>query len=80
MLRRHGDVEGDLELDELCQSDEEDADLYVVDDTDESDADIEEGAVKAWLPVRKKDKCPLKECLQLSFEEVGYLTIVSTLV
>ena len=62
----------------LCWPEDETGALYVVDDTDDSADEDEDGGgdVEAskrlqWIPTRKQDPWPLKECLQLMPEEVG---------
>ncbi len=66
--------ECDAEFHPECLEHDDDADLYVVDDTDESDTEMQEGEKKLqWAAVRKKNPSKLDECLQISFEEVGML-------
>ena len=61
-----------VEMDPLCKEDEEDADLYVVEDTDDSDCELPPEAEKPWRPVRKQEPHKLKEHLLLTFEEVRW--------
>ena len=66
------DPKCELELDPRCLSDEENGNLYVVEDSDYSDG--EELAITSktkWRPVIKKDPAPVKEVLQLTLEEVS---------
>ena len=52
-----------------CLSDHEDGDLFVVNDTDESETESGEARLK-WDPAVKRDPYPLKEELHLSLQEV----------
>ena len=71
----HGTDEAEpvaVEMDPLCKDDEDDAELYVVEDTDDSDCELPPEAEKPWRPVRKQEPHKLKEHLLLTFEEVRW--------
>ena len=59
-----------IDLDSRCISEHEDGDIFVIDDTE--DSDIDDSIRSYWKPVMKRDPCPIKEHLQLSLEEVSY--------
>ena len=74
-------VISESELDSLCKSDDEEGDLFVVDDSD-SDLELSKKRKvtrKKWRPVLKRDPFFVQENLHLSFEEVTKLFYLSNL-
>jgi len=64
-------------IDVTGKTNDSDTDICVLDDTEDSDVDDSFVASRSpWQTVIEKDPYPVKECLLLSFEEVGsYLTL-----
>ena len=74
-------VISDSDLDSLCKSDDDEGDLFVVDDSD-SDLELSKKRKvtrKKWRPVLKRDPFFVQENLHLSFEEVTKLFYLSNL-
>lgn len=69
-------VISDSDLDSLCKSDDEEGDLFIVDDSD-SDLELSKKrkvTKKKWRPVLKRDPFFVQENLHLSFEEAFFLS------
>ncbi|KAK2144846.1 hypothetical protein LSH36_725g00036 [Paralvinella palmiformis] len=60
--------------DDRSLTDENDGDLLVIDDSDDSDVDVTMDTRLAWRPVVKVDPYEVREHLQLSMEEAFFLS------
>ncbi|OWF38859.1 tRNA-splicing endonuclease subunit Sen2-like [Mizuhopecten yessoensis] len=74
-LEKGVEKEPDLPLDQLCEEDEDEGDVLVVEDSDsDTEGRYRKLSKQRWLPVLKKDAYPLKEFLHLSLEEAFFLS------
>ncbi|XP_061187244.1 tRNA-splicing endonuclease subunit Sen2-like [Saccostrea echinata] len=68
------DKKGDEQGDPLCESDEEDGELFVMEDSEnESENRKRKWKELSWKPVVKEDPYYIKEFLHLTFQESFYL-------
>jgi hypothetical protein len=74
--KHHSDLQQGDNLDKRCLSDEEDGNLLVVNDTDDSDVDVAMDTRLPWQPVVKREPYSIQEHLQLSMEEVNKAIIM----
>ena len=72
--RSDNDQENGRSLINICLSEEEDGELLIVDDTEDSDVDTAMNTRLPWQPVIRREPYQIQEHLQLSMEEAFFLS------
>ncbi|XP_060069988.1 tRNA-splicing endonuclease subunit Sen2-like isoform X2 [Ylistrum balloti] len=74
ILEKGLEKESKFVLDSLCEEDEGEGDVLVIEDSDSETEGRYKKILKRWLPVLKKDAYHVKEFLHLSLEEAFFLS------